>query len=317
MSLATNSPACRGSRLPKVACGFVVLAVVGAVYAMSGDGFQERKVELGRSWPAVDLVSIDKIDHRDWDRLLQRHVDEEGNVGYSEWKGSPVELQALDTYLISLSRANPTIDAGREARLAFWINAYNALTIRGILREYPTPSIQKHTSHSWGFDIWRDLLLHVGERDYSLAQIEHELLRPLHEPRVHFAIVCASRGCPRLLNRAYQSSDLEQQLRQNSRNFFADPQKLNYDSSTGRLRLSPILKWYARDFGESNAEMLESIIPYLPERVSGQLPDKAALCTEYLDYDWSLNDRAQSNPDPPLPPNTVPAENDEPARNPK
>lgn len=303
MSDPQGKPARRNSRLPKFACGIVVLAVIGVLYAMSGDGVRAQRVVLGRIWPVTDLVSIEKIDHRDWDRLLRRHVDEAGEVGYSQWKETPDDVQALDAYLESLSRADPVLDAGREARLAFWINAYNALTIRGILREYPTASIQNHAARLWGFNIWRDLLLHVGEQDYSLGQIEHELLRPLQEPRIHFAIVCASRGCPRLLNRAYQSSDLEQQLQDNSRNFFADPQRLNYDSSTGRLRLSPILKWYAKDFGESQDEMLKNITPYLPDSVSGRLPDKRSFVPDYLDYDWSLNDRPPTNAAPPLPPN--------------
>lgn len=303
MSFPTGEPARRNSRLPKVACGIVVLAVISVVYVTSGNVVRERKVVLGRIWPATDLVSIEKIDHRDWDRLLKRHVDKDGNVGYSDWKETPADVDSLDAYLSDLSRADPTIAAGREARLAFWINAYNALTIRGILRQYPTASIQNHASYLWGFNIWRDLLLHVGEKDYSLGQIEHELLRPLQEPRIHFAIVCASRGCPRLLNRAYQSTDLEQQLSENSRNFFADPQKLDYDSSTGKLRLSPILKWYAEDFGESQSEMLKNITPYLPDRVSEQLSNKRAVRTDYLDYDWSLNDQAPTNSAAPIPPN--------------
>src|SRR5258707_5605735 len=103
-----------------------MLAVASVFYEMSGD--EERKVYLGRIWPATDLVSIEKIDHRDWDRLLQRHVDEAGDVGYSAWKETSDDVQALDAYLDSLSRANPALDAGRETRLAFWINAYNALT---------------------------------------------------------------------------------------------------------------------------------------------------------------------------------------------
>jgi hypothetical protein len=292
----------RNPRLPKFVGGLVVLAFIGVLFALSGDFIRERKVVLGRKWPATDQVSIESINHREWDRLLQRHVDEAGRVDYAGWKAIHGDVDALDAYLIDLSRADPTLEAGRDARLAFWINAYNALTIRGILREYPTMSIQDHAAQSSGYNIWRDLLLHVGEHDYSLGQIEHELLRPLREPRIHFAIVCGSRGCPRLLNRAYQSSELDQQLGENSRNFFADPAKLEFDSSIGQLRLSPILKWYADDFGNSQAEMLEHIIPYLPDRVTGQIPDKRGLHTDFLEYDWSLNDRSAATTDPPVPP---------------
>ena len=150
-----------------------------------------------------------------------------------------------------------------------------------------------------------NLLLRVGGTDYSLDQIENQVLRPLREPRIHFAIVCGSRGCPRLRNRAYSTSDLERQLQDNARNFFADPQKLEYDPSTGELRLSPILKWYAQDFGNSEREVLETITPYLPDRVTREGRGANRLSAGFLDYDWSLN--AQAAPAPPIPPNAATA----------
>jgi hypothetical protein len=103
------------------------------------------------------------------------------------------------------------------------INAYNAVTVRGILREYPTSSIQNHAAKWLGYNIRKDLLLLVGGQPYSLDQIEHEILRKLDEPRIHFAIVCASRSWPRLGNRAYTAADLENQLDFNTQAFFADP----------------------------------------------------------------------------------------------
>ncbi|HLJ11424.1 MAG TPA: DUF547 domain-containing protein [Planctomycetaceae bacterium] len=252
-------------------------------------------------------MSIDDIDHRVWDNLLKRYVDDEGNVAYSEWKSTPADVELLDAYLAALSRADPARDASRPARLAFWVNAYNALTIRGILREYPTDSIQNHAARLWGFNIWRDLLLTVGDAAYSLGQIEHDVLRPLHEPRIHFAIVCASRGCPRLLNRAYTAWEIERQLLDNTRNFFADGQKLQFDAATGQLRVSPILKWYAGDFGESETQRLQMIAPFLPEGISRQIPG-GILGIAYLDYDWSLNDQSTPNFAAMLPPDSGPTE---------
>src|SRR5262249_21991693 len=161
------------------------------------------------------------IEHRAWDNLLRRYVDDVGRVDYAGWKNRPGDVAALDEYLTLLSRADLRREAAGPARLAFWINAYNPLTVRGILREYPTASIQTHASGLGGYNIWRDLRLVVGDRRYSLGEIEHEVLRPLHEPRIHFAIVCASRGCPRLLNRAYTPAEVEQQLRENAQGFFA------------------------------------------------------------------------------------------------
>jgi hypothetical protein len=300
-----KQPAKRVLRLPNVAYGALWLALIGVVCAMSGDPSVGRNVVLGRRWPASEMVALEEIDHGDWDLLLQRFVDESGNVAYSDWSNSRDNVEALDSYLASIARANPRRPAARKTRLAFWINAYNALMIRGILREYSATRTQDRAAPPARFDMWSNLLLRVGGTDYSLDQIENQVLRPLREPRIHFAIVCGSRGCPRLRNRAYSTSDLERQLQDNARNFFADPQKLEYDPSTGELRLSPILKWYAQDFGNSEREVLETITPYLPDRVTREGRGANRLSAGFLDYDWSLN--AQAAPAPPIPPNAATA----------
>jgi len=292
----------RSSRYRTIVCALVLAAVAGVFCILSIHSGRAERFVPGRNWPATELVSIDEIDHRGWDGLLQRFVDDDGNVDYAAWKDSPADVQSLDDYLGQLSRAEPNQSASRDARLSFWINAYNALTVRGILREYPMTDFQDGRTRPKPFKLWNDLLLHVGSRDYSLGQIEHELLRPMREPRIHFAIVCGSRGCPRLLNRAYQTAELERQLRENSRHFFADPQKLEYDRSTGQLRLSPILKWYTEDFGDSEAEVLETIGPYLPDRVARQRGRAVGLSSRYLDYDWTLNQQPTSPPAPPISP---------------
>ncbi len=256
-------------------------------------------VVIGREWPFGERVSCDMILHRPWDELLQRFVDDEGNVDYAAWKNSADDLHQLDEYLTSLSRLDEHRSASKSQRLAFWINAYNAVTVRGILREYPTSSIQNHVARVWGYNIWRDLKLVVGDTRYSLGEIEHRILRPLGEPRIHFAIVCASRGCPRLLNEAYTADLMEDQLQRNTLAFFANPSKCAADGKRHELRLSPILNWYASDFG--------STAPILLQRIAGWLPDDAQLLARsnnvrivYLDYDWNLNDRSSETP--PLPP---------------
>jgi hypothetical protein len=308
MSARSDRPAERDARIPKIVCALVVASVVGVLYVLSGESVSGRKVVFGKNWPASQLVSIAEIDHLDWDKLLRRFVDDAGDVDYAGWNESPADLQSLDDYLSALSRAEPNRESSREARLAFWINAYNALTIRGILREHPTLGLKTGEARGSQPDLWSGLFLRVGDKDYSLGQIENELLRPLRDPRVHFAIVCGSRGCPRLLNRAYQSGELEQQLRENSRCFFADPRKLEYDPSTGQLRLSPTLKSYAKDFGGSDSEILETIAPYLPERVNRRRSRTGGLRAGYLDYDWSLNEQARPTQPPPIPPDTATAE---------
>ena len=301
MTAASENAARHARPLAPFAFGLTLLALVGVAIVLSAAG-RASPVVLGRNWPAAERLAIDEIDHGEWDRLLERFVDEAGQVDYAAWSQSPRDLAALDAYLAVLSRAEPNRGSTREATLAFWINAYNALTVRGVLREYPMSGIQGRERGRGRFDFWNDLWLHVGAADYSLGQIEHELLRPMREPRIHFAIVCGSRGCPRLMNRAYQTAELEEQLRENARQFFADPQKLDYDASTGQLRLSPILKWYAKDFGGSERQVLETIGPYLPDRVDHRQRGARRLSDRYLEYDWGLNEQSTSAADPPIPP---------------
>lgn len=250
------------------------------------------QVTVGRQWPANQRVSMDRIDHSAWNSLLGRYVDTEGMVNYRGWKASAADVKALDAYLANLSRAEPSQPASKEAKLAFWINAYNAVTVRGILREYPTSSIRNHTPKVFGYNIWDDLLLWVGSRQYSLNQMEHEVLRKMGDPRMHFAIVCASIGCPRLLNEAYTAERLDTQLTTNAKHFFADRNKFQYDPRSGSIAVSPILKWFAEDFGQSDAQRLRWIAPFLPSDEARQLALSGRAQVRYLDYDWNLNDQA-------------------------
>ena len=250
------------------------------------------KVVLGRSVSRSQLLSMDQVNHATWDALLKRYVDENGNVAYAQWQKSAQDTQALDAYLAALSAADPRSRASREAQLAFWINAYNAVTVRGILREYPTTSIRNHTAKVFGYNIWKDLLLTVGGQAYSLDQMEHEVLRKMGEPRIHLAIVCASRSCPRLLNEAYTAEKLNEQLTINTKAFFANPGNFQFDPGRRQMHLSSILKWFGEDFGNGQAAQLRSIAPYLPTRQAYDAALANAVSVSYLDYDWGLNDQA-------------------------
>lgn len=269
------------------ACSMAALVVSLAVSSCEAG----PTVTVGANVAAAQRVAIEKIDHSAWDALLQKYVDERGFVDYSAWKASASDQQALDGYLRHLSSASLGGKPSREARLAFWINAYNAATVKGILREYPTTSIRNHTAKLIGYNIWKDLVLPVDGKNYSLEQIEHEVLRKMSEPRIHFAIVCASIGCPRLLNRAYTASELNEQLSTNAKAFFADKSKFTYDTRRRTIQVSPILEWFATDFGASAADQMRTIAPYLPDDAAKKLAQSGAASVSYLDYDWNLNDR--------------------------
>ena len=158
-------------------------------------------VIVGSHVPAAERVSLDRIQHAEWDGLLKKYVNSSGLVDYNSWKSSHADIVALEHYLSHLSRSNG--QGTKDQQLAFWINAYNAVTVKGILREYPTSSIRNHTAKFVGYNIWKNLKLQVGDQQVSLDGMEHQILRKMGEPRIHFAIVCASIGCPRLLNEAY------------------------------------------------------------------------------------------------------------------
>lgn len=264
---------------------------VGSALFLATPSLAGPVVTVGAEVPASRRVNLDSIDHSAWDTLLKRYVDASGMVDYAAWKASAADQQLLDKYLAHLSQASVSQNSSRESRLAYWINAYNAVTVKGILREYPTTSIRNHTAKLFGYNIWTDLQLLVEGKSYSLEQIEHKILREMEEPRIHFAIVCASMGCPRLLNQAYEAERLEEQLTANAKAFFADPTKFHYDAGRRTVAVSPIMKWFSEDFGASQADQLRRVAPYLPDAASRQLAESGRARVSYLDYDWGLNDR--------------------------
>ena len=249
------------------------------------------KVTVGAKVARQQQVSLDEIDHTAWDELLKKYCDDRGFVDYRGWKASQADVKKLDQYLAQLSSGNASLSAQRANQFAFWINAYNAVTVKGILREYPTTSIRNHTARLVGYNIWHDLLLPVGGETYSLDQIEHKVLRPMGDPRIHFAIVCASIGCPPLLNEAYIGEKLNDQLDHNAKQFFADPEKFAA-TSRGELKLSQILKWFPEDFGDDQSARLRTIARFLPTPAARSLALSGKARVSYLEYDWGLNDQA-------------------------
>jgi len=249
-----------------------------------------QNVVLGRQAPQSQQVSIDQINHQSYNQLLQTFVNDRGQVNYGAWKNNQAAVQALDAYLATLSRANPQLGSQRANQLAFWINAYNAVTIKGILREYPTTSIRNHTSETGGYNIWKTLFLPVGNSQYNLDSIEHKILRKMNEPRIHFAIVCASHSCPRLLMRAYQPQHIEAQLTHNTKNFFANPENFRWDPAQRRFHLSEIIQWFGSDFGATQADQLRYLSTYLPTPQAQQAAQQNAGSVSYLNYSWALNE---------------------------
>jgi len=272
----------------------LLLAIAVGATASVRSCWARPTVTVGAVVPQAQRIPVERINHSAWTALLAKYVDDQGMVHYAAWKASAADQKALDEYLVHLSAASFGGAVSHEAQLAFWINAYNAVTVRGILREYPTSSIRNHTSKFGGYNIWKDLLLPVEGRPYSLDQIEHDVLRKMKEPRIHFAIVCASSGCPRLRREAYTADRLDAQLTDNATAFFADRSKFTYDAMRRTIAVSPILQWFGEDFGTSQADQLRAIVPYLPDADAQRLAEGGQARVTYLDYDWGLNHQAKT-----------------------
>ncbi len=225
-------------------------------------------------------------DHPLWTELLGKHV-EDGRVSYGVLHSR--DRRALTAYLGELEAVTPA-DYGRfsEAqKIAFWLNAYNAYTVELILRHYPLESIREI-----GFlplAAFRDSFIPIratGEETMSLNDIEHEVLRALFsEPRIHFALVCASESCPPLRAEAFRARDLNSQLDDQARLFINDPTKNRFDAASGTLYLSKIFDWFAEDFVKHGG----GGVPFVARYLAGGLGANRSPKIEHLEYDWSLN----------------------------
>ncbi len=230
------------------------------------------------------------IDFAGWDSLLHQYVDQQGRVDYQAWSQQP---ETLTNWLASLEPLDLNPDLTDE-QLALWINLYNAFTISTILERYPIASIRPVVL---GVPNWFAFLrffqrqaYRFSNQTYSLAQIEHKILRDRwHDPRIHFAIVCASIGCPLLRNAAYTSDRVKHQLEDDAHRFMHNLDKVRYDAPTKTLYCSKIFKWYRPDFLHVAGSIPDYICTYRPD-----LPLTAATAIAYLDYDWSLNQRISS-----------------------
>lgn len=262
------------------------LAIVVLLWAVTNSA-KANDVIVGKVVAEDQRIAMSEVEHAPWHTLLQKYVNDKGMVDYRSWKASASSVKQLDDYIAQLSAAKLT-NASKADHLAFWINAYNAVTIKGILREYPTSSIRNHTAKLWGYNIWKNLKIPVDGKLLSLDDIEHKVLRKTEEPRIHFAIVCASIGCPKLLNAAYEPETIDEQLTKNAREFFADEEKFKWSGK--KFQVSPILKWFGEDFGDTTDKQMEAIAPFLPKDAK-TIAKSGGLSVSYLGYDWGLNDK--------------------------
>jgi hypothetical protein len=215
-------------------------------------------------------------EHQLWDQILIKHVSDAGKVDYEGLKKDRKNLFGYIKLLqITYEKVNSVTNRSDKELLAFWINAYNALTIDLIIRNYPLKSI-KHIKDPWDQRLWK-----FGEKWLNLNDIEHEILRKMNEPRIHFAIVCASESCPKLQNNAFTAENLDAQLTDATNEFLADTSK--NEISQSEIRLSKIFKWFKKDF-EQNGSLIDFLNQYSDITISNTAN------RSYKDYNWDLNE---------------------------
>ena len=245
--------------------------------------------DLWPFWDERDDSSERAIDHSPWQTLLDNYLGTEASDGVNRFDYANVSGQdkdLLDGYIAALAAEDPR-KLNADEQQAYWINLYNAITVQLIIDNYPVRSIRRVNGGLFGLGPWNDDAITIQDQVLTLNDIEHRILRPIYQDaRVHYAVNCASIGCPNLAAMAYTGQNLDELLTAGARAYVGHPRGVSFDGK--RLRLSTIYKWFAQDFGEDEAGLLGHLAQYAE-------PELAERLTAYdgrikYDYDWDLNE---------------------------
>jgi len=273
---------CR-SRLPGVLA--LMLGVALAAIAAPPAGAEEAVTARFRTF---DRASRLRVDHGPFDRLLADYVVERSDgstlVDYAGFKGEG--RARLAAYVAALSKVD-TDALGRAEQFAFWVNLYNAATLAVVLDHFPVASIRDiDISPGFADGPWGRKVVSVAGVELSLDDIEHRILRPIwRDARIHYAVNCASIGCPNLRRRAFRGAGLDDALDQAARDYVNSPRGVVVEK--GAVAASALYRWYARDFGASAKAVLDHIRRYAGPALRARLEGKSYV-SGYA-YDWRLN----------------------------
>lgn len=288
---ATRAPLPHPSPLTRLQMGFAGLAAIAA--AATALAAQPAAASPTETFARHSPSATATIDHSAWNGLLQTYVvagaDGVNRVDYARFKKDG--HAALKAYLGQLTATDPS-RLDRPEQFAYWANLYNAKTIDIVLDKYPVRSI-KDINLGGGLVAlvtggpWKAKVVKVSGQDLSLDDIEHAILRPVFkDPRVHYAVNCASFGCPNLGREAFTGARLDMQLDQAARSFVNHPRGIAIDG--GKVKASSIYDWFKEDFGGSDAGVLAHIAKYAEPALKEKLEGITKIAD--FDYDWSLND---------------------------
>ncbi len=285
MTLTRRNVLTRGAR----AAGIVALSLPLAGIA-SFEALFAPKADLWPRWQAHDPAATATIDHTAWDRLLSAYLQADGQgLNRFDYGGvSASDRAELDTYIQSL--ASVSIDNfNRDEQFAYWVNLYNALTVQVVLDAYPVDSIRDIDISPGLFadGPWDKELVTVEGEVLTLNDIEHRILRPIwRDPRIHYAVNCASVGCPNLQPVAFTGGNLERVLDDGARAYVNSPRGLRQGNRG--LVVSSIYAWFEEDFGDGDADIIAHLERYADPEALEKLRDADKIASH--DYDWSLND---------------------------
>ena len=244
----------------------------------------------------VSVISAQSTNdqHLLFTQILNDYVHN-GLVNYIKLKDD----KRLDKYLVQLENTNPDNLLSDEDKLAFWINVYNAFTLKFIIEEYPIESINDlhwgglYLGSLLGTTVWDDEKIIINGTSLSLNNIGHDIARKkFNEERVHFAMVCASYSCPSLREEAYEGFVLKEQLNEQARIFFNDETKNKFDLKKRTAYLSKILDWYSSDFGNDDKSILLYISQFLDSEIADDIRRNSSQWEiDHLSYNWDLNEQ--------------------------
>ena len=233
-------------------------------------------------------VSAATFDHSKFDQALKKYVDDKGLVDYN----SIAKDSGFSEYVQSLQTARVE-ELSRDGQLAFWINAYNAVTIDKVIKKKPKKSVREtFVPGVWtGTKFFTSREHIVAGKRLSQDDIEHEILRKqFKDPRIHFAIICASMGCPPLPRIAYTEENVQTRLEEETQKYLNSPRGTRIDRAENTLHMSKLFDWFATDFIQKSGSTLAFMQPYLHEEVRIFLERDPMI--SYLEYNWALNAQA-------------------------
>ena len=225
---------------------------------------------------------------RGWDQILKKHVKKASIDGIAlngfDYRGLLKARVRFDRFVSAISKFDPAGLRGKQEKLAFWINVYNVGAVKMVL-DHPKIKSLNDIGPKKGA-VWKLDALVVGGKVFSLDAIENEILRKLNEPRIHFAIVCASVSCPDMRPESYRAGKLDKQLDEQTRSFLSNPRKgMSIDAAKRRVLLTKLFEWFAGDFGGKDG-VVGFLARYLPKDAPA---DWREFSIGYLEYNWNLN----------------------------